>query len=268
MKTRSEILTSAFDGARIPVVITAPPKPDRWLLMIHGLGTSKHEYLQFYDFIATKMAESNVASIRYDCRGHGNSEASPREFTIINNIKDALWCLNEVQRWSPGARVDLLGTSFGAPTAICCSILEPRRIGHIYLIAPVLDFNSLYLSPISERREKYSNFKMRTLDELGSIDVDGRLAFRAENCIEFAIIDIPSMVTRIQQKLTVIHGDADSMVPISVTEKVLKQAPAAQFHTFHNMDHGFTDAKDEHGTSEQSQDNLRRIAAILGGRNR
>lgn len=256
-------IVSEFDGTEIPVIITHPVNSCRWILMIHGLGTSKNEYLDFYRSIADKLAESGVSSLRFDCRGHGDSKASGREFNILNNVKDSLSCLNKLHQRFPDAIIDILGTSFGAPTALCTAKLLPDRIKHIYLIAPALDFEQLYLKPIPERVDRYSDFMKRVIERNEIIAIDDRIAFAAQNAIEFGLIDIPEIVRKVQRRLTVIHGDADSMIPVRITQNVLSNAREAKLHILRNMDHGFMHIGDENGLSLESQTNLRQMVEIL-----
>ncbi|WP_280258500.1 alpha/beta hydrolase [Nocardia abscessus] len=80
--------------------------------MLHGGGVTREEG-GFFTRLADGLAEAGVASLRFDLRGHGESEGRQEELTlsmILNDIRVAVAYLREAS----GAReISLLGASFG-----------------------------------------------------------------------------------------------------------------------------------------------------------
>ncbi len=266
MLLKTKTIESKFDETLIPVKIKSPDgrEPTTWFILIHGLTTSKSEYLDFYEMVSDGLIHKGIGCLSFDCRAHGESQKSGNEFNLINCIKDTLSCVRWLQENYGNCEINLFGTSFGASIAICTAQIIQEMIKSVFLLAPVLDFTTLYLDPPEgDRRDKYDNFIKRTLFQDEVIDLDGRVFLDYQNAIEFSLINLGEIISKLRIPLSVMHGTHDTMVPYKTTQRVINGCPNAKLFTFEKMDHGFTDIDDETGASQRSQENLTRILEVL-----
>lgn len=263
-------ITNCFDRVSIPALVEESDKKSSngWFVLLHGLTTSKNEYLNFYDDVANGLLKCGYSSLRIDFRAHGESLSNASAFNVTNNVSDVVSSVRWLIKNKGIEKINLFGTSFGAVAALAsASVLPDELVKRIYLLAPVLSFNDLYLNPISNnRKEKYGNMLQKVLLEDKIILLDDRVSFNYSNAIEFALIDMPRLVNMLADKLTIMHGTHDTIVPLEVTKALVESIPSISYHEFERMDHGFTDIDDEEGVTEASKRNLADIIGVLCGK--
>ncbi|MEL6244379.1 MAG: alpha/beta fold hydrolase [Pseudomonadota bacterium] len=264
MKSKRLRLKSLVDAQTIPAIEHSCAQPTAVTIMVHGLTTDKDEYLGFYRNIAERLNEQEVASLRFDSRAHGESKRPSSEFTIVNNTLDVLSVVMEAQRKYPGIPLKLFGTSFGSISAAIAARLLSVSLDRLILLAPALNLSALYIDPVSER-EKYASFIHQAVHLGEQLRVSDRISFTAANAVEFASIDMRSVIADVASRLTVIHGLSDTIIPFRLTEEVTKSNPIARFIPVEGMDHGFMDIEDPNGTSSRSRENFELILSELVG---
>jgi len=113
-----QLVISEPDGVGIPGILCVPNGAERArVLMLHGITTSKNEYLDFFRELAHTLAGCGVGSLRIDFRGHGDSQVSSRAFTVASQCSDTYAALKWYLDLEPHSDVTyhVLGCSFGAP---------------------------------------------------------------------------------------------------------------------------------------------------------
>src|SRR5262245_39256508 len=152
-------ITNAYDKVTIPAIVNVPGvHPEEVYLLLHGLTTDKNEYLDFYTQVARRLAITGIGSVRFDFRGHGESRAPASEFTILNSASDVLACSRWLRDEYPDARQNVLGTSFGAGAGIVAVAAMPSWFNKLRLLAPILNLEELYMSPVHPARDSYMGF--------------------------------------------------------------------------------------------------------------
>src|SRR5438874_2627382 len=68
-----------LDGLHLAgTLVTPEDPPDRVVVLVHGGGVTREEG-GFFTRLARGLAEAGIASLRYDLRGHGESEGRQEE---------------------------------------------------------------------------------------------------------------------------------------------------------------------------------------------
>lgn len=102
-----------LDGLHLAGTIVTPDQPPAHaVLLVHG-GAVTREEGGFFARLADGLATAGIASLRFDLRGHGESDGRQEELTlstILNDIRVALAALRES---TGAAALSLLGASFG-----------------------------------------------------------------------------------------------------------------------------------------------------------
>lgn len=80
------------------------------VLMCHGLGSTKNEKKCFV-FLTKALIENNINSFRFDFRGHGESEGSYLDVSMLNEKEDLENTLNYLKSLGY-KKIIVLGASF------------------------------------------------------------------------------------------------------------------------------------------------------------
>lgn len=251
---------STVDGYKISAVVTRAERRDV-VIWMHGITVDKDEYLGFFRDGAKWLGAEGISSIRFDFRGHGQSSGSSLDFSIIGQNLDVRAVVEFVHReFSPNARIHVIATSFGAPTAIFAAARYVESIESVSLIAPVLSYRRTFLEPETEwAKELFSEEQLRRLDE------SGRLYFEPEFCIgprlveEMQVIRPDIALAELQQRVLAVHGNRDSMVPFDATVQVCGGLDHVTLVALEGADHGFMHEGDDEGVGPQSIANRERL---------
>lgn len=237
---------------------------EKLVIWLHGISVNKDEYLNFFKDGAEYLKTHDVDSIRLDFRGHGLSSGSSRDFSIVGQVLDIRSVIEYAKEYyKKDVDVFLVGCSFGAPPAIMTAIAEPL-IKKICLISPVLSYKRTFLAPETEWAKQLFN-----IDTIKNLYCSNQLYFDDDFCISTKLFEemkyiIPEcLIKKVEQPIVVIHGDADSMVPYTVSAEISNRNKRIKFVPIKDMDHGFMDKADEEGITSKSLSNKLHIYELI-----
>ncbi|WP_203789617.1 alpha/beta hydrolase, partial [Paractinoplanes rishiriensis] len=81
-------------------------------VLVHGGGVTRDEG-GYFSRLAEGMSAGGIASLRFDLRGHGESEGRQEDLTISGVLNDIRAAVAYAQELAPAVPVHLLGASFG-----------------------------------------------------------------------------------------------------------------------------------------------------------
>ena len=113
------------NGVRLHVYRSGTDKPP--LVFAHGITDSGLCFVP----IAEQLAE-DFEIVLYDSRGHGRSNPSSRDTTLLERARDLGGLVDALELYKPG----LLGHSLGATTVALCAGLVPHVPGCVVLEDP------------------------------------------------------------------------------------------------------------------------------------
>ena len=253
----------SIDWTKLCGVFTLPKKPYRgFTLLLHGITMDKDEFNGFYSELAEKLCLKGFASLRFDFRGHGESEGYQREFSIIGQILDIKASIREISKIWKGP-ISIIATSFGAGAAIIYTALYGLnlKVNTLILVSPVIDYVATFLQPSTPwAREEFNKEKMKTLEVKGYLELDGRFDIGAKLIEELKIIKPYEYIRKLKIPVLTIHGDKDTMVPFEVSRKYGAPNEKSKLVVVEGADHGYVAYGDDTGLSEES---LRNRAFII-----
>ena len=178
--------------------------------------------------------------VRFDCRGHGNSDGKFEDFTISDWKKDLV---NVIDNLTRGPQI-LIGSSMGGWVMMLAARARPSRIKGMIGLAAAPDFSdNLYKNlSIKNKREiknkgiiKYSSFWF-------SYFIRKKFFIDAK---KNKVLDKPY---RYNKPLILIHGLKDNVVSSKVPKKILKKVTSKkiQIILLKNSDHRLSSKKDLH----------------------
>ena len=217
------VLSVPGGGGRLPCVILS-----------HGLLSSKEsaKYLALSDALGAK----GIASCRFDYHGCGESDGKIEETTLTERLAnlESVAALVFENPSIDGARIGLLGSSFGGCTSLLKAARD-RRIGCV----------SLWATP----------YRLGSKEGPSPEGID----FRENLYADFARYDLLAEARKVRCGL-VIHGEADEVVPPEEGAAIYENLddPKA-FELIKGGDHTFSRAADRERAISLSLDWLGRF---------
>lgn len=162
--------------------------------------------------VGTAIWRAGHSVLLFDCRDRGESDSAPRTLGYSERL-DVEAAVKYAEKRMPGARVGILGFSMGAALAIMAAA-EDRNIRAVVADSP---YSSLY--ELVRARLKSKHISAFTVMPL--VNLWNRLIYRY-SLHEVNPMDQVKKIT--PRPLMIIHGEMDSIVPVSSAKNIYKNA--------------------------------------------
>lgn len=270
MKPRDESVRFPVRGHSLVGSLFGPPDAAEHVILLHGLSVDRDEYGDFYVDIARALAELGIASLRFDFAGHGRRSAAWRRFSVVGQILETVAAIDWIARRSGRpTRIGLVGTSFGAPPAIFAAHERANLVDRVALVSPVLDYAATFLHPVCPwGRENFDSEALARAETTGHLTVDNHQRLPISLFDEMRAIDPMARLQTLHERVLILHGAHDSMVPVGPARLAGKLA-MVDYQEVGEMDHGPIHHDDETGEEPRSralrEELIGRIAAAMTG---
>lgn len=239
MNRESTHIFRSFDGTQLEGTLCSPGTDGGHLaLLVHGITSSRDE-LGLFSGLALHLADLNVASFRFDYRCHGVRSAPLPSMTlagIVNDIEAACRCAHEV--WE-ASTIHAIGMSFGGGLTAYWTATTAVRIHSVVLLAPVIDYIEDVLAQHGLIENAHLNdASASALARDGHLETDG-IKYGSALLNELPYINGIVGLRTLSCRSLILHGDADSIVPYSLSERFAALNPSCTLVNVPGTDHGF-----------------------------
>ncbi|MGN6258709.1 MAG: alpha/beta hydrolase family protein [Solirubrobacterales bacterium] len=247
----------AADGHVVYGTLSVPQNPVAAVLLVHGITADRSEW-GYFDVLRDQLAETGIASLAIDYRGHGESAYQVDHLTLSGVGLDITAAFELLDGSVPSTlRRAIVGNSFGGGMSYLFGVAE-ARVAAIVLTMPVLS----YVDDIERVNDRWSSRPLHESIPYGPVKLPGLIRadfFAADELIARAHTNKP---------LTILHGEADTDVPFNASEQFLSSSPSkGELIGLPSMDHCWAAPGDPNRKTAQSRENQRiasdRTAAIL-----
>lgn len=200
-------------------------------LIMHGITADKNRPL--LREIADRLRDENVASVRFDFDGHGDSDGDFKNMTVPAALADARVFLDYV-RTDPHVRdIYLVGHSMGGVVASMLAGLYPDIVKKLVLLAPA----AVLRDDALKGSVQGSSFNPKRIPH--SILLHGQElgGFYLRTAQHLPIYETASSFTG---PVSIIHGTNDQVVPVKYSEKYDQEYANSQLHLIKDADHRFS----------------------------
>jgi uncharacterized protein len=245
-----------FDGFQLAGTLVTPDRAaDRAVVLVHGGGVTREEG-GFFTRLAAGLGEADVPSLRYDLRGHGESDGGQEEATLSAHLNDIRVALTHLRDATGARRLTLLGASFGGGLCAYYAAKRPDELTRLVLLNPQLDYKSRYIDQKPHWSKNYlSNEAAQQLKEQGFIRHSPTVKHGRALLNEVFWIRPVSVLHEIMAPTLAVHGTQDTYVPVEASRAAVQQLKADhKFVEVESAQHGFAVHEDPQYLNPQSQE--------------
>jgi pimeloyl-ACP methyl ester carboxylesterase len=135
------------DGIRLRGVVSTPTyaRAISCVVFAHGEGRDKDDCGLFAS-VAKKLAVAGHRTMRFDLRGHGQSEGEQEELTVLGVVNDIRSAVHHIWGQDDRVGVTVVGAGISAFAALHLAITEPPPgLDRILLVNPVVDMREEFV---------------------------------------------------------------------------------------------------------------------------
>lgn len=204
-------------------------------ILMHGFTANKNTALLRQ--IADNLRDENVASVRFDFNGHGESDGKFEDMTVPNEIEDGKAILDYV-RTDPHVRnIFLIGHSQGGVVASMLAGLYPDLIKKLVLMAPAASLKDDALKGNTQGARYNPNRVPDLIPLVGNKKGQKLGGFYIRTAQVLPIYEISE---RFHGPVLIIVGSNDKVVDPKYGQKYDQIYDHSQLNNITNADHGFS----------------------------
>jgi uncharacterized protein len=234
------------DGFVLRSTITEPAPSSGAVLVAHGITGDRHED-GVLDSLAQALArDAYVASLRFDFRGHGESDGESADMTVSGEVADIRNAATEFDGLAGALPKGLIACSFAAIPAAHVLADPKADFDFAVLLNPVLDLHSAFIEPETPWARQWFT------PEAVKAALDGENPIMIGDSFELSALALRELnegpgplelLRDVTIPMLVVHPRSDTYVSFDIAKKFAEQHPRAQFESV-DGEHGF------HQTSE------------------
>lgn len=186
-------------------------KSDKVVVLAHGITVDKEED-GIFTKLARLLADNGFSILRFDFRGHGESQGRSVDMTISKEVEDLTAAIDYIEQRGY-KRIGLLGASFGGGISALYAGNIPNKLTCLCLWNPALNYQRTFLKPVTPWLKKQTaqikrDFNNKGWSTLGSakLIIGKQLFDEMEDLFPY------KSLKKIKIPLLIIHGSADDKV--------------------------------------------------------
>jgi pimeloyl-ACP methyl ester carboxylesterase len=200
----------------------------RWLVLCHGMESTRGGTKQ--QAIVERFAPAGYNVLRFDFSYVGDSEGEYEDLTVSGEVDDALGALDFMHEFG-ASECTLVGSSLGGLVALLAASHVPFLVSRIAVIAAVAD-SRIFTDGLDEKA--ITEWRTRGRRRVGN-------GFLKPGFLDDVLkIDAPRAMKALTMPVLVMHGDADTVVPIAHAETIRRSVSGTcEVVTFGGVGHRF-----------------------------
>lgn len=247
MPTESRVEFRSLDGLRLVGDVVMPDTtPEVGVLLVHGRGVTRHES-GFFDRIAEGLAAAGLASLRFDLRGHGESEGTQEDVTLAGLLNDVRAGFEVLRAETGVATTSLVGQSFAGGVCAYYAAKRPAEVQRLVMLCPRIDYKARTIDDRPYWVDDHLDDEHADL-----LTQDGFLqystSFRHGRAFlnEVFWLQPHTALVDVAAPTLLVHGDADTQVPIGPSYDAIKELnEQSRLMVVEGVGHGFAVAGDK-----------------------
>jgi uncharacterized protein len=230
----------SLDGIRLWGTLVVPSAASAAAVLVHGGGVTRHEG-GFFTRLAFALGEAGISSLRFDFRGHGDSQGRQEDLTISGVVNDIRSAAEHLRAKTNSRQVNVIGTSFGGGISAYYASRYPDQVERLVLFNPLLNYKKRFIDDKPYWTDDHIS------EEAGDeLTRDGFLphspTFKLGRALlnEVFYIQPDLALSQVTAPTLIMHGTRDTFVPVeSSRAAVTDMAGVASLVEVEGAQHGF-----------------------------
>ncbi|HEY3684231.1 MAG TPA: alpha/beta fold hydrolase [Streptosporangiaceae bacterium] len=264
----------SLDGLRLVGTLTENASPGAHAaVLVHGGGVTREE-AGFFRRLAEGLAEAGVPSLRFDLRGHGESEGRQEDVTLAGIANDIRAAVEHVQAETGSGAVHLYGTSFSGGVCLMFAVRYAELVRSLTLANPLLDYKKRFIDdkPIWHD-DHIDEAAGRELAEQGYVPHSPTFKLGRPLLNEVFYVAPSQMLGDVRAPTLFVHGTGDTFIPVESSRQAVGHlAGEAKLVEIEGAQHGFAVHEDPEYREPQTQEwqafVIRVVAEWMAGHSR
>jgi uncharacterized protein len=205
----------SLDGIRLRGSLVVPSDlSSNATVLVHGGGVTRHE-AGFFTRLASALAEAGIPSLRFDFRGHGESEGRQEDLTMSGVLNDIRSASEHVRAKTGGHRINLIGASFGGGISAYYASRYPDQVERLVLFNPLLNYKKRFIDDKPYWTDDHiSQEAASELARHGFISHSPTFKLGRALLNEVFYIQPHVALGQVTAPTLIIHGTGDTFVPV------------------------------------------------------
>lgn len=253
----------SYDGTPLEGTYASSESPGNPVaILVHGIASSRDE-LGLFSGLANHLADENVPSFRFDYRCHGESN-QPMESMTLSGIVHDIESAATLGLSEAGAQcAHIVGMSFGGGLSAFWAATTMMSVTSVVMLAPVIDYEEDILGQYGAIvNGKITEDTSMILQRQGYLEMGG-IRYGSALLNELRFISGVEGLRLLKCESLIIHGDADSIVPYSCSERFAKMHKHCELVNMSGTDHGFGVGDDEDLSSPETKGKHKQVFGII-----
>lgn len=204
-----------LDGLHLVGTLVKPDEPTSLgIVFVHGGGVTRDE-AGFFTRLAAGLASAGVASLRYDLRGHGESEGRQEDAPLTAHLNDMRGALAELRQRAGVSQASLLAASFSGGMAAYYAAKGSDPLTRLVLINPLLDYKNRFIDQKPYwHYDHIDDEHARQLSDVGYIEHSPTFRLGRGLLNEVFWIHPRDVLGEITAPTLILHGTKDTFISV------------------------------------------------------
>lgn len=253
----------SFDGTSLEGTYTTGTIGSNGIaILIHGITSSRDEF-GLFSGLSEHLAKKGVPSFRFDYRCHGTSKLPMKTMTLAGIVNDIEAAAAAALAHAHASSVHVIGMSFGGGLSAYWAAKTQVPVRSVVMLAPVIDYKEDVLGQHGALVDgKLREEMAQRLQRQGYVETD-EIQYGAALLNELRFISGAEGLPQLKCNALILHGDEDSIVPYSSSERVAQMHKHCTLINIPGTDHGFGVGDDEDLSSPATKEKHREVWGII-----
>jgi pimeloyl-ACP methyl ester carboxylesterase len=243
MATEEQTRFRSFDGLSLAGTITVPAGQERRsaAVLVHGGGVTREE-AGFFTRLAAGLAVAGIPVLRFDLRGHGDSDGRQEDLTICSVANDISAAMSHIREQVDSGPPHLYGTSFGGGISAFFAARHPLQVQSLTLANPLLDYRKRFVDDKPYwHAGRIDDAEGQLLVERGYLHHSPTFRLGRPLLNEVFYINPRAELADLTVPTMFLHGTRDTFVPVESSQAAVSQVIRAEARLIeiNGAQHGF-----------------------------
>jgi pimeloyl-ACP methyl ester carboxylesterase len=231
----------SLDGLLLRATVTRPTNPAGDVAVFtHGGGVTREEG-GFFTRLAAGLADAGVASLRFDLRGHGDSDGRQEDLTLAGVLNDIRAAAEHAQQVTGCLTVSLVGASFGGGICALFAARHPGRLRRLVLLNPLINYKKRFIDDKPYWRDDHIDPDAgRGLADQGWLPHSPTFKLGRPLLNEVFYLRPDQEISAVATPTLFVHGTKDTFIPVDSSRRYVAQIKGeAKLIEVDGAQHGF-----------------------------